>query len=191
MMRKLMHTTVAAASLAALLSVGCATNDGLGDTTDVSDQVVQVRPEESGQDATVYPAPGPAKVDSDGNVYASSAAPGSGNAASVGTNTNVNVIPERSRVDVRETTTMTSSTTLVDTTPVVVQNEPVVVENESFVDDTATIETMQTTIVPATPRGTATIRTEATNVPMTSSVQESTTTTTTEETPARTRMRKD
>lgn len=176
MMRKLMHSTVAAASLAALLSVGCATNDGLGDKTDVSDQVVQVRPEEAGQEASVYPAPGPAKVDSDGNVYASSAAPGSGNAASVGTNTNVNVIPERSRVEVRET-----SSTLVDSTPVV--------------DNTATIESgMKTTTVDTTPTVTTTTRTETTTVPMTSSVQTTTTSDDDDDdtpAPTRTRMRKD
>ena len=81
MIKKLMRHSAAAAGFAALLLVGaCATNDGVGDTTDPSDQVVQVRPEEAGVDATVAPAPGPAKIDSDGNVYASSAAPGSSGA---------------------------------------------------------------------------------------------------------------
>ena len=47
MMKKLMHNTVAAAGFAALLLTGaCASHKGLGDTTDTSDQVVQVRPEE-------------------------------------------------------------------------------------------------------------------------------------------------
>ena len=105
MIRKLMQNTAAAAGFAALLLVGaCASSDGLGDQTDVSDDVVQVRPEQAGADSTVVPAPGPAKVDSDGNVYSSSAAPGTGNAASVGTNTNVNVIPEKSTVTVTEST---------------------------------------------------------------------------------------
>ena len=89
MMKKLMHNTVAAAGFAALLLVGaCASNDGLGDQTDPSDQVAQVRPEVTGAESTVAPAPGPAKVDSDGNVYASSSAPGTGNTSAVGTNTN-------------------------------------------------------------------------------------------------------
>lgn len=133
MMRKLIHNSVAAAGFAAFLLVGaCASNDGLGDQTDVGDELVQVRPEQVGADSSVYPAPGPAKVDSDGNVYASSAAPGTGNAANVGTNTNVNVIPQKSTVTVTETTT------LVEPTPV---------------DTTATIETTtttETTTVPMT-----------------------------------------
>ena len=43
--------------------------------------------------------PGPAKVDSDGNVYTSSAAPGSG-AATSGTNTNVSLVPEKPQATV-------------------------------------------------------------------------------------------
>ena len=77
MMNKLMRSTVTAAAFAALIFSGaCASNKGLGDNTDTSDQVAQVRPEETGDAATVAPAPGPAKVDRDGNVYASSSAPG-------------------------------------------------------------------------------------------------------------------
>ena len=96
MMKKLMHNTVAAAGFAALLLTGaCASNHGLGDDTDVSDKTVEVRPEVAGQSATAVPAPGPAKVDSDGNVYSSSAAPGTGNHATVGTNTNVNTVRTR------------------------------------------------------------------------------------------------
>jgi hypothetical protein len=165
-MKKLMNHTLAAAGLAALLLTGaCASNDGLGDQTDVADQVVQVRPEESGVAGSVYPAPGPAKVDSDGNVYASSAAPGSGNAATVGTNTNVNIVPERSTVEVRESALVTTETTTIDTTA-----------------------DIDTTPVVTTP--TVTTTTTTTTVPMTSSVQE-TTTDDDEPAPVRTRMRKD
>lgn len=176
MMKKLMRNSVAAAGFAALLLVGaCASNDGLGDTTDASDELVQVRPEQVGAESTVYPAPGPAKVDSDGNVYASSAAPGTGNAASVGTNTNVNVIPEKSTVEVRGN----------------LEPSPLVADNTTTVDTTATIETP----APVIETTTTTTTTETTTVPMTSSIQESTTTTTTtideEPAPTRTRMRKD
>lgn len=189
MMKKLMRNSAAAAGFAALLLVGaCASNDGLGDNTDVSDDVVQVRPEQVGADSSVYPAPGPAKVDSDGNVYASSAAPGRGNPANVGTNTNVNIIPERSTVQVSES--MTSSTLVddspafVDTTASIETTTPV-----TTVDTTATIETPAPVTVTET-----TTRTETTTVPMTSSVQESTTTDDDDDdtpAPTRTRMRKD
>src|SRR5687768_10878797 len=96
MMKKLMHNSLVAAGFAALLLVGaCAsTNDTAADGTTGNDDMVEVT-----QSSSVAPAPGPAKVDSSGNIYSSSAAPGSGNAASVGTNTNVNVVPERSSID--------------------------------------------------------------------------------------------
>lgn len=184
MMKKLMRNSVAAAGFAALLLVGaCASDDGLGDTTDPSDRVVQVRPEEVGADSSVAPAPGPALVDSDGNVYASSAAPGTGNPANVGTNTNVNIIPERSTVDVAGN---------VERSPLVEDTTTTTVETTT-VDTTATLETT----APVVETTTTTTTTETTTVPMTSSVQESTTTTTTttdddeEPAPSRTRLRKD
>jgi len=60
---------------------------------------------------------GPAVVDSTGRVYVSSNAPGSGNAATVGTNTNVNVTPVTT---VESTTTETTTTTtepMISSTP--------------------------------------------------------------------------
>ncbi|HEV7241469.1 MAG TPA: hypothetical protein VGQ36_19715 [Thermoanaerobaculia bacterium] len=117
MMKKLLRNTVAAAGFAALLLVGaCAHNDGLNDQTNTSDDLVQVRPEETGSPATVAPAPGPAKVDSDGNIYSSSAAPGTGNPSGVGTNTNVNIIPEKSTVQVTERTTLVEPAPVIETT---------------------------------------------------------------------------
>ena len=194
MIKKLRNSTVAAAALAALFLVGaCASTDDAR-----TDEVVEIRPEQTGEPASVVPAPGPAVVDSDGNVYSSSNAPGGGNAATVGTNTNVNIVPDKSRVEVRttdtalittptvtettvvetETVPMTSAT-VVETTPVVTETTPVV--TETIVEETTTVPS------------TTTVTTTETTVPMTSSVQETTTTTTTEETPAptRTRMRKD
>lgn len=172
-MKNMIRSTLAAAGTAALLLTGaCATNDSV---TDPSDRVVHVRPG-PGSEGDVMA--GPAIVDSDGNVYSSSAAPGSGNPATVGTNTNVNHVPEKSRVDVRETTVaMAEPVTVVEpvttTTTVVTPAEPV----------TTTVVT--TPVVTTTPT-TTTTRTETVVVPMTSAAQEDTTPTT-----PRTRMRKD
>jgi hypothetical protein len=171
-MKKLMRQSIAAAGFAALLLSGaCAHTDSVAETTDPTDQVVEIRPEAAGMDASVAPAPGPAKVDSDGNVYASSAAPGRGNAGSVGTNTNVNIVPERSTVNV--TGNVDPSPIAPDTTPVT----DLSMTSSSTVDTSSSLNTTTTTV-------------ETTTVPMTSSVQESNTTTEEEGTPARTRMRK-
>jgi len=160
-MKKLMHNTVAAAGIAALLLLGaCATHDTVADNNDVT----ELRPEAAGQEATVAPAPGPVKVDSDGNIYSTSNAPGKGNPSQTGTNTKVNIIPEKSSATVTESALVTTEPTIVETT------------------------TTETT-VDTTPSVTTETRTETTTVPMTSATQE--TTTTTETTPTRTRMRKD
>lgn len=166
MIKKMMRTTLTAAGFAALLLSGaCASTNDTMTTTENS--VVEVRPEDPSATGV---APGPAIADSDGNVYSSSAAPGRGNPATVGTNTNVNHIAGNSSVTVRETT---------DTTMV----------SESTVDTNRDLDTARDTVV--TEPVTTTVRTETVDVPMTSSVQETTTTTTTETTPTRTRMRKD
>ena len=58
-MKKLTHNTVAALGFAALLLVGaCAHNDNLADNNDVT----ELRPEAQGQEATVAPAPFPARL---------------------------------------------------------------------------------------------------------------------------------
>jgi hypothetical protein len=130
MIRKLTHNTVAAAAFAALLLVGaCASsNDNLGDNTDPSDTVQEVT-----QSGSVAPAPGPALVDSDGNVYSSSAAPGHGNPSTAGTNTNVTEVPAE------------PTTTIVETTTI---EEPVITTPTTTV--TETMETTTTTTVPMT-----------------------------------------
>jgi hypothetical protein len=169
MIKKMMRTTLTAAGFAALLLSGaCAsTNDSM---TTTENSVVEVRPEDPSATGV---APGPAIADSDGNVYSSSAAPGRGNPATVGTNTNVNHIAGNSSVTVRETTDTTMVSSSVDTT--------------ATVDTNRDLDTARDTVV--TEPVTTTVRTETVDVPMTSSVQE--TTTTTETTPTRTRMRKD
>lgn len=170
--KKFMHNTAVAASFAALLLVGaCASsNDGLADRTDPSDEVVRVT-----QSGTVTPAPGPAIVDRDGNVYSSSSAGGAGNPSNVGTNTNVNIVPERSRVTVVESAALVTEPVVTERETVIVEREPVV-ERETIIVERQPVVTETTT------------RTETTTVPMTSAVQEETRTTTTT---TRTRMRKD
>ena len=74
MMRKLMRNTAVAAGFAALLLTGACASHSTA-TVDTTDDVVQVT-----QSNSVVPAPGPAKIDSDGNIYSSSAAPGAGKA---------------------------------------------------------------------------------------------------------------
>ena len=160
MIKKLMRNTAAAAGFAAFLLVGaCASTNNTGEATQDNDDLVHV----SQSDAAV-PAAGPALIDSDGNVYTSSAAPGSGNAATLGTNTNVNIVPEQSSVRVSETSNLTTNTT---------------------------VETTPTTTVVTTPAPTTTITTTTTTVPMTSSSAVETQETTTRTTATRTRLRKD
>jgi hypothetical protein len=137
-MKKLMNHTLAAAGFAAILLTGaCATTHDDVAAGPKDDNLVQVTQSES-----VVPAPGPALVDSDGNIYSSSAAPGSGNASTVGTNTNVNSVPQPSTVEITEVT------------PAPLVTETTVITTPAPVTTTTTIET---TTVP---------------VPMTSSVEE-------------------
>lgn len=167
-MRKLTQNTLAAASFAALLLTGaCASHQQA--TVETSDDVVQVT-----SSNTVAPTPGPALVDSNGNIYSSSAAPGSGNYASVGTNTNVNIIPDRSTITVAENGTITSNTATLDTTP-------------TMADSSGTTVTTVTTTAPVTTTNTS--MTSSSTIDDTQSTTDDTTATTTTET--RTRMRKD
>jgi hypothetical protein len=193
MIRKMMRTTVTAAGFAALLLSGaCAHNDAT--TTD--NQVVEVRPEDA---SAAGVQPGPAIADSDGNVYGSSAAPGRGNPATVGTNTNVNHIADNSSsVTIRETTTdntlVTDNTTVTNDTMTSSTTDTTVgtVDTNRDLDtarDTDTTATMTTTTKTGPDTVATTTRTETVDVPMTSSTQDSTTTT--ETTPSRTRLRKD
>lgn len=122
------------------------------------------------------PIPGPAKVDSDGNAYTSSSAPGTGNASVVGTNTNVNIVPKK--VSGSSAVTYTEA----QTTPVVVTETPAPIVTTPTVTET--------TVTPVITETTTTTET----TPMTSSVTEQTTTTdttTTSSTTTHKRMRKD
>ena len=88
--------TTAAIGLSALLLMGaCAHNNTVATTTPDYGRVDQT----SAKGTTPAVIPGPAKVDSAGNVYTSSAAPGSG-AGTSGTNTNVSLVPEKPKATV-------------------------------------------------------------------------------------------
>src|SRR4030081_3830663 len=86
---KLLRQSAAATGFAAMLLLGgCAHHNQMASTT--SSDVGTISPDAARAAGVI---PGPAKVDSSGNVYTSSAAPGSGASLNDGTNTNVNIIP--------------------------------------------------------------------------------------------------
>lgn len=152
MIRTMMRTTMAAAGFAALLLTGACAHSNTADTTN---RVVEVRPDNA---ANTGVAPGPAIADSDGNVYSSSAAPGRGNPATVGTNTNVNNI-STNRVEVSESTVMTpvEPTATVETTQPITTTttETVVAPMTSATQETTTTKTTEetkTTATTTTPR---------------------------------------
>ncbi len=131
MIKKMMRTTVAAAGFAALLLSGACAHSNPADVTD--NRVVEVRPENPGESGVV---PGPALADSDGNVYSSSAAPGRGNPATVGTNTNVNNIADKGSIEVTETATVTPLVEPTITEPVVTPMTSATQETPAAVEET-------------------------------------------------------
>ena len=153
------HVETAPANMtSASTEAGTAVNNN-GDVTNAPATPVTTNP-------NATPIAGPAKVDSSGNAYTSSAAPATGNASNEGTNTNVNVVPKK----VKGTSSVTySEAQNLNTAPTVTTEVPAPVVTTPTVTETTT--TTETT-------------------PMTSSVTEQTTTTTTTETTHK-RMRKD
>jgi hypothetical protein len=116
---------------------------------------------------------GPAAVDSTGRVYTSSSVGSAGNAAAVGTNTNVNIVPQNttgSTTLVTETTPAPVVTTAPIETPVVVETVPAPVVVETPAPAPVVVET---TPAPAP----VIVETPA---PMTSSTTTTETTTTTQ-----------
>ena len=82
------HVETAPANMtSASTEAGTAVNNN-GDVTNAPATPVTTNP-------NATPIAGPAKVDSSGNAYTSSAAPATGNASNEGTNTNVNVVPKK------------------------------------------------------------------------------------------------
>lgn len=154
-----------------------------------SDQVVGSAPAPTNAqnvEGTTTPAiiSGPAKVDSTGRAYTSSAVGSTGNASATGLNTNVNIIPEKStsNVTVTQSPAMTTDTT-----------------TQTTITETTAPVTTETTVVTETPVTTTPVTTDTTvqqststvEAPMTSSTQETTTTTTSSTTTTHRRLRKD
>lgn len=103
----ILKRTAAATGFAAIILLGaCATNDSTTTNEDYG-RVDAAATTGSVEGTSTTPAviPGPAKVDSDGNVYTSSAAPATGNASAIGTNTNVNIVPPKPEARVAVTYT--------------------------------------------------------------------------------------
>jgi hypothetical protein len=108
-----------------------------------------------GVSGTTTPAAisGPAAVDSSGRAYTSSSVGGAGNSASVGTNTNVNLIPKKtgSDVTVTESAANVETPTVAETpapAPVVVATPapaPLVVETPAPMSSSTTEQTTTTT----------------------------------------------
>ena len=147
-MKVLRQSAAAAGFAAALLMAGCAHHNQIATSTS------DVGTISSTQAAQAGVIPGPAKVDSDGNVYTSSAAPGSGASLNDGTNTNINNVPTRSKSTVIVTETPIATPLVVETpapAPIIVETPaPVVVEtptmtSSSNVDDQTTTTTVKTT----------------------------------------------
>ena len=146
----------------ALLLGACSTTQTA--SVETTDDYGQVRAEATA-DASAQPITGPAKVDSTGRVYTSSAT-GSGNSATLGTNTNVNIIPEEpsARVTVAqsniitepiveplegdlvitESTSMISSSQSADTTPAQSTTTTTTMTSNTTADDTTTQSTTRT-----------------------------------------------
>ncbi len=125
---KTMKSTLAAAAFAAMM-LACASTDKTATTNTDYGRVDPAATAGSVEGTATTPAviPGPAKVDSDGNLYSSSAAPGTGNGSTIGTNTNVSIVPNR----------VEANTSLVTYTPVepavvAVVETPVIVETPTM-----------------------------------------------------------
>ncbi len=132
-----LKTTAAAAGIAAMMLLGaCAHRNATAENSDYT-HVDQAATTGSSEGTSTTPAviPGPAKVDSSGNVYTSSASPGSGNASATGMNTNVNIVPEKPKAE----TSVTYSNQPAPT-PVVEETKV----TETTVTETPVVETPMT-----------------------------------------------
>jgi hypothetical protein len=125
-----------------------------------------------GISGTTTPAalPGPAAVDSSGRAYTSSSVGSAGNAAVIGTNTNVNLIPKK--VNGSSTVVTESAATVETTTPVTIAEVPAPPAPAPVIVETPAPAPM----VVETPAPAPTVVETPTPAPMSSS--------TTEETPA-------
>ena len=150
---RILGKTAAAAGFAAMILLGCSTKDAT--TTTANDDYGRVEPATTAE-GTVTPAviPGPAKVDSSGNVYTSSAAPGTGNASNIGTNTNVNIVPEKAQ----SSTTVTYTEATPPAAPVVETTTVVETPAATVVQTEVTTPVVETPMVRSTQEETTRVR---------------------------------
>lgn len=140
---KTFKRTAAAAGFAAMILLGaCATTDDTATNEDYG-RVDPAATTGSVEGTYTTPAviPGPAKVDSDGNVYTSSAAPGTGNASAIGTNTNVNIVPAKPEASA----SVTYTTIEPEPVAIIVETPPAPVIVETVVETPMTSSTEETT----------------------------------------------
>ena len=117
----LRHSAAAAIFAATALLGACAHQD----TTTVAESDYGRVDQAVTDDGTTQTAviPGPAKVDDTGAVFTSSAAGGAGNASVIGTNTNVNLVPEATVTRTESTVTYSTPTPAPPVTIAVVEEE--------------------------------------------------------------------
>jgi hypothetical protein len=141
-MRQLKTTAAAAGFAVMILLGGCATND----SATINDDYGAIDPAATAAEGTTTPAviAGPAKIDSEGRAYTSSAAGGTGNAAVLGTNTNVNLVPEEP--------VSTTSVTYIEPAPapVIVETAPIIETPVVVVEETRTTTVVEVPMTSAT-----------------------------------------
>src|SRR6266849_4784069 len=116
--RTLINKTATAAGFAAMVvfSSACAHHNSTTAANDFG-HVGQEGPTTQVSSTSPPPIPGPAKVDSSGNVYTSSSVGSTGNADNVGTNTNVTAVPAKPTGSVHVPYTETTPAPAVVETP--------------------------------------------------------------------------
>jgi hypothetical protein len=109
-------TNAAAALFAATTLLGACAHHSSVATNDDYGRVDTAQA--NGSTASTSPAliPGPAKTDDSGRVYTSSSAGGAGNASIIGTNTNVNIVPDKKPASTASVTYTPAETTETTTT---------------------------------------------------------------------------
>jgi hypothetical protein len=178
------HRSAATAVFAAMLLIILGACSHQTATTANGQASGEIRTEQvATSDSTATPMSGPAVVDSSGNLYTSSAAGGTGNAATVGTNTNVNVTPQQAK----STVSVTTSEALAPTAPVT--TESAVTETTVMTPAAPIVTTPSVSVETTTP----TVNVETSSMTSSTTEQETTQSTTTTESTTTThrRMRKD
>jgi hypothetical protein len=156
--RTILNKTATATAFAATLALAsaCAHHDTATADNDYG-RISENQPATTASNNGVTPIPGPVKVDSTGTAYTSSAAPGNGNSAMVGTNTNVAVKPGaiagNSSVTYSEQANLTPPPVVVET-PVA----PVVTETTTTTE-TVPMTSSSTTVETPAPEETTTTTT--------------------------------